>query len=132
MLKPLTAIAMIATLSGATSTHCHTTISAQERTSAAVSGRWAMIADSPHGTLTMTLDLAQSGETVTGTFVDPHGTTNDVKGTFADATLKLATTGGREVTFTATLTDKGTLTGHLSTSIGDLTWTAERERSDKR
>jgi hypothetical protein len=131
MLKPLTAIAMIAILWSATSTHCHMTISAQERTTK-VDGRWAMTAASSHGNITMTLELAQNGETVTGTFVDPHGTTSDVKGTFANGTLKLTATDSRDITFTATLTEKGTLTGHLSSSVGDFEWTAERVRPDKR
>jgi len=90
-----------------------------------VTGRWTMAVDSPHGAMEMALTLTQDGSKVTGTFASPHGDM-PVQGDFADGTLKLATEGESGITFTAKLKDKDTLTGYLSSSMGDMTFTAKR------
>ena len=94
-----------------------------------VSGKWTMTVEgSPHGATTMGLTLKQDGKNVTGTFASPHGDM-PVKGEFADKKLTLATTSngdGGEITFKAQLKDDGSLNGFLSSSMGDMTWTATR------
>jgi hypothetical protein len=94
-----------------------------------VSGKWTMTVEgSPHGATTMGLTLKQDGRNVTGTFASPHGDM-PVKGEFADKKLTLATTNngdGGEITFKAQLKDDGSLNGFLSSSMGDMTWTATR------
>ena len=94
-----------------------------------VSGKWTMTVEgSPHGTTTMGLTLKQDGENVTGTFASPHGDM-PVKGEFSEMKLTLATTGtgdGGEITFNAHLKEDGSLSGFLSSSMGDMTWTATR------
>jgi hypothetical protein len=94
-----------------------------------ISGRWTMTVEgSPHGATTMGLTLQQDGTNVTGTFASPHGDM-PVKGEFSDKKLTLATTNtgdGGEITFKAQLKDDGSLSGFLSSSMGDMTWTATR------
>jgi hypothetical protein len=99
---------------------------------ASVAGRWTMtVHGSPHGPATLGLVLRQSDKKVTGTFASPHGDMS-VEGEFVDGTLTLATSGGEsQITFKATLKDKDTLSGFLSSSMGDMTWTAERVKNDK-
>ena len=98
---------------------------------ATVAGRWTMSVDAgPHGTMTMGLVLEQKGKRVTGTFSSPHGDVA-VEGEFTDGTLTLTTTAtdGHEamhVTFNARLQETGTLSGYLSSEMGDMKWTAER------
>jgi hypothetical protein len=98
----------------------------------AVAGKWTMkVEGSPHGVTTMGLALKQNGKKVTGTFASPHGDM-PVEGKFEDATLTLATSGGdSQITFNAKLKDDGTLAGFLSSSMGDMTWTAERVKDGK-
>jgi hypothetical protein len=96
---------------------------------ASVAGQWTMTVDGgAHGSLTMGLVLEQRGKKVTGTFASPHGDM-PVEGEFADGTLTLATVssdrGAEPITFEATLKGE-TLTGYVSSGMGDMTWTAVR------
>ena len=102
---------------------------ADEKAAAGVAGRWAAaVKGSPHGDITMGLDLAQEGKKVTGTFATPHGDNLQVEGEFVEGTLTLATPGGgdAQITMKAKLKDDGTLDGYLSSQMGDMTWTAKR------
>ena len=95
-----------------------------------VSGKWTMTVEgSPHGATTMGLTLKQEGKTVTGTFASPHGDM-PVKGEFVDNALTLATVNneGGEITFKAKLKEDGSLSGFLSSSMGDMTWNATRAK----
>jgi hypothetical protein len=101
-------------------------------TKATVAGRWTVrVEGSPHGAMTMGLVLRQEGKNVTGTFASPHGDM-PLEGEFTDGTLTLATSGGDpQITFNAKLKDNGTLAGFLSSSMGDMTWTAERVKDSQ-
>ena len=94
---------------------------------ATVSGTWSMSIDSPHGNMKTSLTLKQDGTKVTGTF---HSQMPDmtVEGTFEKDTLKIETpdTAEHKLVFTAKLKDDGTLTGYISSEMGDMNWTAER------
>ena len=94
---------------------------------ATVSGTWSMSVDSPHGNMKTSLTLKQDGTKVTGTFRSqmPDMT---VEGTFENGTLKIETsdTAEHKLVFTAKLKDDGTLSGYLSSEMGDMNWTAER------
>ena len=94
---------------------------------ATVSGTWSMSVDSPHGNMKMSLTLKQDGTKVTGTFRGPMPDM-DVTGTFENGTLKVETsdTAEHKILFSAKLKDDGTLTGYLSSDMGDMKWTAER------
>ena len=110
-------------------------LAAQEKKQSApsVTGTWKLTVDAgPHGVTTMGLVLEQKGSNVTGTFESPHGDM-PVEGEFVDRTLRLATTAEYadwRITFEARLTDERTLSGYLSTPMGDMKWTAE-SNSDK-
>lgn len=98
---------------------------------ASIAGRWTMaVAGSPHGDVTMGLTLSQDGGKVSGTFSSPHGDMN-VAGEFADGQLKIATTGDREderIYLEAKLNADGTLSGSISSPMGDMKWTATRAK----
>ena len=99
--------------------------------SANITGKWTMTVEgSPHGATTMGLTLKQDGKNVTGTFASPHGDM-PIKGEFVDRALTLATTAnneGGEISFKAKLKDDGSLSGFLSSSMGDMTWSATRAK----
>lgn len=102
---------------------------AEQKSAPSVTGRWSMsVKGSPHGDVTMGLELTQEGKKVSGTFATPHGDDLQVAGEFVDGTLTLATTSGGEskISMTAKLTEDGTLDGYLSSQMGDMTWTARR------
>jgi hypothetical protein len=106
-------------------------LAAQEKKpEATVTGKWTMtVHPDPHG-MTMGLILEQKGTKVTGTFASPHGNM-PVEGEFVEGTLKLATTGENadsQITFEAQLKDGRTLSGYLSSPMGDMKWTAERAK----
>jgi hypothetical protein len=91
-----------------------------------VAGKWRMAVDSPHGAVDMGMTLSQDGNKVTGTFASPHGDM-PVQGEFTDGTLKLSTTSQEAAkTFNAKLKDDDTLAGYISSSMGDMTFTAKR------
>jgi hypothetical protein len=98
----------------------------------AVTGTWSMTVDSPHGIMTTALTLKEDGGNVTGTFTSGgHLPDMNVTGTFANGTLKLEANESNSdqhssITFTAKLLEDGTLSGSLSTEIGDMNWTAKR------
>ena len=101
----------------------------EEKSAPSVTGRWSMsVKGSPHGDVTMGLELTQEGKKVSGTFATPHGDDLQVAGEFAENTLTLATTNGGEskISMTAKLKEDGTLDGYLSSQMGDMTWTAHR------
>ena len=102
---------------------------ADQKAAPGVTGSWAAaIKGSPHGDVTMGLELAQEGKKVTGTLATPHGDKLQVEGEFVGVTLTLATPGGGDahISMKAKLKDDGTLDGYISSQMGDMTWTATR------
>ena len=101
---------------------------------ASVAGKWTLSVNAgPHGDFTMGLTLKQEGTSVSGTFSSPHGDMA-VAGEFADGALKIATTQGSEdekIYFQATLNEDGTLSGYMSSPMGDMKWTASRASDGK-
>ena len=100
-----------------------------EESAASVTGRWNMsVKGSPHGDVTMGLELTQEGKKVSGSLATPHGDNLQVAGEFAEGTMTLAKTSGGEskISMTAKLKEDGTLDGYLSSQMGDMTWTARR------
>ena len=89
---------------------------------------------SPHGDVTMGLELEQSETKIKGTLATPHGDNLPVEGEFVDGTLTIATPveGESQISMTAKLKEDGTLTGHLSSQMGDMTWTATRAAAKER
>lgn len=97
-----------------------------------VAGKWTMNVDTgpAHGVTTMGLTLEQDGKNVSGTFHSPHGDVA-VRGELVDGALKLATSDTAELsaTISAKVKDDGTLAGYMSTSRGDMEFTAERAKA---
>lgn len=95
---------------------------------ATVAGTWRLSVDSPHGPMKMALVLKQDGAKITGTFSSGHAADMPVEGEFTGGSLKLATRGDDDhaVTFSGTLEGDGTLSGFLSSRVGDMKWTAAR------
>lgn len=127
----LAVIALTASLptTEARAAHRYQEKNADQKAAPGVAGRWTVsVKGSPHGDITMGLDLAQEGKKVTGTFATPHGNDLQVDGEFVGGMLTLATPGGGDthITMTANLKEDGTLDGYLSSQMGDMTWTARR------
>lgn len=106
-------------------------VQAATSTSPGVAGEWELAVKGPaaHGDLTAVMELAQDGSKVTGTFT-AHGRTHKLAGRFDSGELSLETTdtpADHAMTFTAKLKEDGTLAGYLSSSMGDMRWTASRK-----
>ena len=99
-----------------------------------VMGTWTMnVVGGPHGPATMQLVLKQDGTTVSGTFASGHGADMDMKGEFANGSLRIESAGEtHKVLLSARLKDDGTLAGTLSSEVGDMKWTASRASDKKR
>jgi hypothetical protein len=93
-------------------------------------GKWTIALDTPHGAVTMSFDLQLSADKITGTMTSDMTGTVPVTGTFADGTvaLSLETSGGLDFHFT--FKDPDTMTGNLSSQMGDMACAATR-RKDK-
>ena len=103
-------------------------IAAVAAQSPGVSGKWDLTVNSPHGDVTMGLDLTLKGETVSGRLLNFRGADLPVTGTFANGELNVVTTDDM-IAIAGTLTDDGSLRGMLSTDHGDLRFTAVRARA---
>ena len=96
---------------------------------ATVTGTWTMnVEGGPHGNATMGLVLKQEGTKVTGTFSSGHSAEMEVAGQFKDGQLDVETKGGdSRIIFSAKLKADGTLSGSISSEMGDMKWTASRQ-----
>lgn len=100
---------------------------------ATVTGTWTMnVEGGPHGNATMGLVLKQDGTKVTGTFSSGHSADMEVAGQFKDGQLDVETQGGdSRIIFSAKLKADGTLSGYISSAMGDMKWTASRATEKK-
>jgi len=96
---------------------------------ATVTGTWTMnVEGGPHGNATMGMVLKQEGTKVTGTFSSGHSADMEVAGQFKDGQLDVETKGGdSRIIFSAKLKADGTLSGSISSEMGDMKWTASRQ-----
>ncbi len=97
-----------------------------------VTGAWELTVDSPQGTMTMTANYKQDGETLTGSHVSEMGEM-PLKGTVKGADMVYTITidaGGQQFT----ITHKGKIDGDTIKGTADLgemgsmTWTAKRKK----
>ena len=100
-----------------------------------IAGAWELVVKGPaaHGDLTATMELEQDGTKVTGALT-AHGRTHSLAGQFGNGELTLQTTdtsADHVMSLTARLNDDGTLAGYLSSSMGDMQWTAARTKARK-
>ena len=110
------------------------TIAAQAAPAAPdLSGKWMMkVSGGPHGDAAMSLVLKQDGEKVAATFNPGHDGDIPMTGTFIKGALTLkspANDDGAAITMKGTLKADGSLSGFLSSAMGDMTWSAARDKS---
>ena len=76
------------------------------------------------------MELEQTGTKVSGNFMIPNHGDLPVEGEFLDGTLKVHATedGFMKMELTATFNESGMLSGKMSSTMGDFTWTAERRK----
>ena len=92
-----------------------------------VVGKWSMALDTPHGKMTIPLDIKLDGKKVTGTFSSEQTGPAPIAGEYVDGKLSFTVDGGAgDLKFTGKLKDKDTLVGDLSSHMGDLPCTATR------
>jgi hypothetical protein len=98
-----------------------------------LTGKWTMqVKGGPHGDAAMSLVLKQDGEKVTGAFNPGHDGDIPMSGTIVKGALALtspANDDGSTITMKATLKADGSLTGFMSSVMGDMTWTATRDKA---
>ena len=98
-----------------------------------LSGKWTMkVSGGPHGDAAMSLVLKQDGEKVAAAFNPGHDGDIPMTGTFVKGALTLkspANDDGAVITMKGTLKADGSLSGFLSSAMGDMTWSAARDKS---
>ena len=112
-----------------------TGVTAQDRAAESIAGAWELVVKGPaaHGDLTATMELEQTGSRVTGSFT-AHGRSHKVAGQYSNRELSLSTTDTADdhsMSLTARLKDDDSLAGYLSSSMGDMQWTASRVKAQK-
>ena len=92
-----------------------------------VTGKWDLTADTPHGVMTMGLDLQQDGDQVTGKLIGLMNRDYDVKGEMTGSQLTVHTADD-EFAIALSLKPDGSLGGHISTPQGDVACKATRAK----
>lgn len=97
-----------------------------------LTGKWTMtVKGGPHGDAAMSLVLKQEGEKVTAAFNPGHDGDIPMAGTFAKGALTIESApndDGAKIVMKGTLKQDGSLSGFLSSAMGDMTWSAVREK----
>jgi hypothetical protein len=97
-----------------------------------LTGKWTMkVSGGPHGDAAMSLVLKQQGDKVTAAFNPGHDGDIPMTGTFAKGALTIespANDDGNKIVMKGTLKQDGTLSGFMSSAMGDMTWTASRDK----
>lgn len=91
-----------------------------------VDGKWDVTTDTPHGKLSLELDLKQDGSNVSGTLLNFRGQRQPVKGQFTGGDLTLEAASGDEIAFNGKHKPDGSIAGHVSTVQGDVAFVAVR------
>ena len=90
-----------------------------------VAGMWTL-AVTDQGSYPMV--LAQKGKTVTGSIDGPHGLIQ-LKGEFGNGQLKFTgTSEAIKLSAMGTMKADGSLTGNMTSNVGDMEWTAIRKK----
>jgi|SRR5579864_1390121 len=91
-------------------------------------GQWTSSVDTPHGAVTMDFDLTLAADKVAGTMTTDMTGTVPVTGTFVDGKVTLSVTASGGIDFHFTFKDRETMTGNLSSQMGDMACTATRRK----
>lgn len=92
-----------------------------------LAGQWTMSLETPHGTFAMTFDLTVDGDKVGGTLTSDQTGVAPIKGTFTDGKIAFTADVAQGIEFHFTFKDKDTLTGNLSSQMGDMACVATRK-----
>src|SRR5690349_15753761 len=81
--------------------------------------------------MSLRMVLMQKGKNITGTLQNPHGNPIELKGEYSGGELKFSgSSEGGEFSYRLSGTGKiqtdGSLSGNLTSNVGDITWTAVR------
>ena len=106
---------------------------ADAKAPASIAGKWDMSAETPQGTMPVTLVIKIDAKKVTGTMASAQGET-PMEGEFADGKLTWAIVfqgsgGSMNITFNGALKDDGTLAGTFDFGQGEMKWTATRAKN---
>lgn len=95
----------------------------------AVAGTWAFVVDSPHGEMTLALEMRVEERKIVGTMASEQMGSSPIAGDYADGTLKFTAEGQMgAMTFTGKFKNRDTIAGYLSTQAGDLVGVATRKK----
>lgn len=106
---------------------------ADAKTTASVAGKWDMSAETPQGTMPVTLVIKLDGKKVTGSLASAQGET-PMEGEFADGKLTMSIVfqgggGSMNITFNGALKEDGTLAGTFDFGQGEMKWSATRAKN---
>ena len=92
-----------------------------------IAGKWRLTMATPHGEMTVTLELALKGTKVSGAMVSEQFGRLPLSGEYVGAKLVFAVSSDNgNLEFIGKLKDKDTLTGDMSGHAGDMPCTATR------
>lgn len=92
-----------------------------------IAGKWRLAMATPHGEMTVTIELALKGTKVSGAMVSEQFGRLPLSGEYVDAKLVFTVTSDNgNLQFTGKLKDKDTLVGDMSGHAGDMPCTAKR------
>lgn len=99
----------------------------------AITGQWSMVMAMQPEPQTAMLDLTQLGKDVTGTLTNEHLGTLTVKGTIVNGRLDFSVDGDAHgmavhIAYIGAVKADGSLSGDLSSPVGNATWSATRVR----
>ena len=93
----------------------------------AVPGAWAFVVDTPHGKMTLSLEMRIEKGQIAGSLVSEQMGTHPIAGEYVDGTLKFtAQPDSGPLTFTGKFKDRDTIAGYLSGHAGDMVGVATR------
>jgi hypothetical protein len=106
---------------------------ADAKTPASIAGKWDMSAETPQGTMAITLVIKLDGKKVTGSLANQQGET-PMEGEFTDGKLTMSIVyqgggGSMNISFNGALKDDGTLAGTFDFGQGELKWSATRSKN---
>jgi hypothetical protein len=108
--------------------------SKDDRSREDLTGKWTMkVSGGPHGDAAMSLVVKQQGEKIAAEFNPGHDGDIPMTGTFVKGALTMespANDDGAKITMKAALKPDGSLSGFLSSQMGDMTWTAARIKTN--
>jgi hypothetical protein len=92
-----------------------------------IDGRWN-VKVSGHPGMSIVLEIKQDGRKLTGNFMIPDHGDLEMVGEFADGKIQLNSTENAfaQLSLVGNLSSDGSLAGNLTSTMGDMNWTATR------